>query len=178
MLGLLLLLTAGTWLRAQTGDNVLVVVNQASILSRPSADYYRSRRGVPAQNVCVLEATTDEEISWETYEERIEQPVGACLQKSGLQEKVLYIVLAPAVPLRVRGAEGGRDTEYASVDSELTLLYAKLKGRKFARAGPIGNPFFAKRDVAFAHPVFPMYLVTRLGGWDLVLDTRCRILCC
>src|SRR5207302_1254751 len=63
---------------------------------------------------------------------------------------------------------GSRFTaEYASVDSELTMLYAKLKGAKFERAGPAKNPFFMQRNAEFSHARFPMYLVTRLAGYDL-----------
>ena len=54
----------------------------------------------------------------------------------------------------------------AAVDSELTLLYAKMRGEKFKTAGPIPNPFFGKKDAQFRHPQFPIYLVTRLAGYD------------
>jgi uncharacterized protein (TIGR03790 family) len=53
------------------------------------------------------------------------------------------------------------------VDSELTLLYSDLKGKTHEIAGPLVNPFFGKRDAKFAHPEFPMYLVTRLQAYDL-----------
>ena len=79
-------------LRAQTGDNVLLVVNRNDADSRAIADYYRPRRSIPVANVCYLATTSDEEISWQTYVDEIERPVGACLRKAGLQEKVLYIV--------------------------------------------------------------------------------------
>jgi uncharacterized protein (TIGR03790 family) len=41
-----------------------------------------------------------------------------------------------------------------------------MGGRKFTRPGMIPNPFFQNRDQAFHHPQFPMYLVTRLAGYD------------
>ena len=57
---------------------------------------------------------------------------------------------------------------YAAVDSELTLLYSDLKqGQAHPISGPALNPFFGKRDAKFAHPEFPMYLVTRLAAYDL-----------
>ena len=52
------------------------------------------------------------------------------------------------------------------MDSELTLLYGKLKGSKFERKGVVPNPFFGKRDAPFRHPLFPIYLVTRLAAYD------------
>jgi uncharacterized protein (TIGR03790 family) len=56
--------------------------------------------------------------------------------------------------------------EYASVDSELTLLYSKLRGAPFARAGVVRNPFYGQKGKQFRHPDFPMYLVTRLAAYD------------
>jgi uncharacterized protein (TIGR03790 family) len=70
------------------------------------------------------------------------------------------------VPEKVDGMEGGMIREAASVDSELTLLYAKLRGESFQRSGPIKNPFYMKGDVPFRHPQFPIYLVTRLAAYD------------
>jgi uncharacterized protein (TIGR03790 family) len=153
-------------LTAQSAENVLVVVNRNDPTSRRIGDYYQSRRSIPAQNVCRIETVTDENISWQTYESEIEQPVAECLKKAGLEEKVLYIVTTLGMPLKMTGGEGGRNTENASVDSELTLLYARMKGSTFPRAGPVPNPFFRQRDVPFRHPTFSMYLVTRLSGWD------------
>ncbi|MBZ5617635.1 MAG: TIGR03790 family protein [Acidobacteriia bacterium] len=163
---LLLLLAAIPRLHAQTGESVLLVVNRNDAASRQAADYYRTRRSIPVQNLCYLETTSEEEIRWEIYEHQIERPVGDCLKKAGLQEKALYIVTTMGVPLKVVGGGKGINTEYASVDSELSLLYAKLKGARFARSGGIPNPFYMQRDAPFRHPQFPMYLVTRLAAYD------------
>jgi uncharacterized protein (TIGR03790 family) len=164
---LLLLLAAGVpALRAQTGENVLLVVNRNDPLSRQIADYYRPRRSVPLKNVCVISTASEEEVPWNVYEEQIERPVGDCLKKNGLTEKVLYLVTTMGVPLKVDGPGSGMQAEHASVDSELTLLYSKLKGGKYARAGGVPNPFFMKRDAMFGHPQFPIYLVTRLAAYD------------
>jgi uncharacterized protein (TIGR03790 family) len=168
MVPLLFLLAVVPGLRAQTGDNVLLVVNRNDPDSRAIADYYRPRRSIPAGNVCYLATTSDEEISWNTYVEQIERPVGACLRQAGLQEKVLYIVTTMGVPLKVDGSGGSLFTsEHCSVDSELALLYSKLNGVQFPRGGGVPNPFFMKRDEPFRHPRFPIYLVTRLAAWDL-----------
>jgi uncharacterized protein (TIGR03790 family) len=170
----LFLLAVVSSLHAQTGQNVLLVVNKKSPVSRQIADYYRPRRSVPVPNVCYLDTTPDEEISWQIYQEQIERPVGDCLKKAGLQEKVLYIVTTLGVPLKVDGPGAGVQAEHASVDSELTLLYAKLKGSKFQRAGGVPNPFFMKRDAPFQHKQFPIYLVTRLAAYDFA-DVKAMI---
>jgi len=58
--------------------------------------------------------------------------------------------------------------ENAGVDSELTLLYSDLKsGKPHALAGPANNPYFGRREAKFAHPDFPIFLVTRLAAYDL-----------
>ena len=80
-------------------------------------------------------------------------------------EQILYIVTTAGVPLKVRGS-GGLTGDAASVDSELTLLYFDLHGRSHALAAGIANPFFGKTGVPFRHPDFPIYLVTRLAGYD------------
>ena len=171
---LLLLLAAAPFLRAQSGENVLLVVNGKDAGSRAAAGYYRPRRSIPARNVCYLDTTSAEEIDWQTYERQIEAPVRDCLKKAGLQEEVLYIVTTLGVPLKISGGGSGPSAEYGSVDSELALLYSKMKGTKFQRAGGVPNPFFMKRDAPFRHPQFPIYLVTRLGAYGLA-DVKAMI---
>lgn len=165
---LLILLWAAASLQGQTGANVLIVLNRTDPISREIAEYYRVRRSVPLANVCSLEVTSRETIDWKIYVEQIELPVADCLKKNSLQEQVLYIVTTRGVPLRVDGMSGSLLTsEQSSVDSDLSLLYAKLKGRQFSRNGAVANPFFGKRDLPFRHPLVPIYLVTRLAAYDL-----------
>ncbi len=164
---LLLLFAVGFCLHAQTGENVLLVVNRNVPLSRQIADYYRPRRSVPARNVCTIDTTGDEEIQWGVYEEQIERPIADCLKHAGLVDKVLYIVTTMGVPLKVDGPGARQLSERASVDSELALLYSKLKGARYPRMGGVPNPFFMRRDSPFRHPAFPIYLVTRLAAYDL-----------
>jgi uncharacterized protein (TIGR03790 family) len=148
---------------AQSRENVLVVINESDSLSRRIGDYYVSKRSIPLKNVCRLKMTTEEKVDWNVYLQQIEEPVKAYLQRQGLSEQILYIVTTMGVPLRIAGTalEGG-----GAVDSELCLLYAKAKGTRFERAGIVGNPFFGKVTEKFQHPRFPLYLVTRLAGYD------------
>jgi uncharacterized protein (TIGR03790 family) len=169
-----LLLTIGA-LRAQSGDQVLLVVNRNDPASREVADYYRPRRSVPVKNICFLDSTSQEEISRDVYLREIEQPIAACLEKAGLQEKVIYIALTLGVPLKVDGPGGGMTAEHASVDSELALLYGKLHGMTgLALPGGVPNPFFMKRSEPFRHSRFPIYLVARLAAFD-VAETKAMI---
>jgi uncharacterized protein (TIGR03790 family) len=162
-----LLLAPASGLRAQTTGQVLVVVNKRSLTSRQIGDYYVRRRGIPLANVCTIDTEPRESITRPVYNNQIEAPLGSFLKAHGLQEKILYIVLTSGVPLRVEGPGQALATEIASVDSELTLLYQRLRGTAIPLAGPVPNPFFRQRDTPFRHPFFPLYLVTRLDGYNI-----------
>jgi uncharacterized protein (TIGR03790 family) len=153
---------------AQGPANVLIVVNDNSSLSREIGEYYARRRGVPGKNICRIRTTQKESIARSDYNREIAAPVAASLRTNQLVESVLYIVTTAGVPLRVLGTSGqGMTTDQAAVDSELTLLYADMhSGHPHALGGSLPSPFFGKRDAQFAHPQFPMYLVTRLAAYD------------
>jgi uncharacterized protein (TIGR03790 family) len=154
-------------LRAQNGEAVLLVANRANALSQRIADYYIAKRGIPLKNVCQLDIPSEkEEIDWDTYVEQVERPIARCLAKANLTEQVLYVVTTMGVPLKVSGGGQGLEAESCAVDSELTLLYSKMKGKHFARAGLVPNPFYRQKEQPFTHARFPIYLVTRLAGYD------------
>jgi uncharacterized protein (TIGR03790 family) len=160
-----LILTAGAQpLAAQTAENVLVVINNDSEISRKIGEYYAGRREVPGANLCRIAVTDREEISWQVYRSDVEQAVAGCLKSGGLKEKILYIVTTKGVPLKIAGS-GGLHGDAASVDSELTLLYQRLNGQSPSTAGPLRNPFYGRLSDTFRHAAFPIYLVTRLDGY-------------
>src|ERR1700680_4754924 len=90
ILGLLLLVQQ--ILSAQSVANVLLVVNDASRLSRDIGQYYASRRGVPPKNICHIRTAETEEIERAQYDREIAGEIGACLTRNQLTEQVLYIV--------------------------------------------------------------------------------------
>ena len=151
---------------AQTPDQVLVVVNRKAPVSRQIGEYYMGKRSVPLANLCAIDTPLTEKITREVYDRDIELPIGKFLRAHSLTEKILYIVTTSGVPLEIMGSSG-LENPGASVDSELTLLYARLHGAQYPPAGPVANPFYRQRDVPFRHPQFPIYLVTRLAAWDL-----------
>jgi uncharacterized protein (TIGR03790 family) len=163
---LAVLLAAAQILFGQKPDNVLVVINQQSPLSRSIGEYYAERRHVPLTNVCRLSVQPDEDIPREEYDDKIARPIAEFLRQHKLQEQILYIVTTSGVPLRVRGSAGNMIAEAAAVDSELTLLYSDMRGQPHALPAGIHNPFFGKVYAAFRHPDFPIYLVTRLTGYE------------
>jgi uncharacterized protein (TIGR03790 family) len=163
---LFLSLAAIPALLAQEAAGVLLVVNDSSMLSRRIGEYYVHARSIPPGNVCRLKVDTSEEISRELYEISVEAPIAACLGLGNLRERILYIVTTLGLPLRIRGSGAQMESTEAAVDSELTLLYAKMRGAKFKTSGMIPNPLFGKQDIRFRHPDVPIYLATRLAGYD------------
>ena len=157
----------GVQLCAQSPDQVLVVVNKQSANSKLLGDYYARKRGVPAANICGIDTKPVELVDRPVYEQEIEKPIGQFLRSHRLEEKILYIVLMQGVPLKMAGDRVGLQSTGASVDSELTVLYQRLKGAKLPLAGIIPNPYFRQRDAPFRHPQFPMYMVTRIAAYTL-----------
>jgi uncharacterized protein (TIGR03790 family) len=157
----------------QTAENVLVVVNQSSAISRQIATYYMKKRAIPPANVCTLRTTVEEHISREIFDKEIAKPLADCLKAKKLEEQILYVITTKGVPLVIDGVQSMRG-DYASVDSELAMLYADMKGTPHPLAGPLTNPFFGKLDIPFSHPRFPIYLVTRLAGYDFA-DVKAMI---
>lgn len=146
-------------------ENILVVINENSALSKSIGEYYALRRAIPARNIVRIRAPESEVITRAEYNAGVAVPIARFLRNGHLQESILYIVTTGGVPLRIAGS-GGDNNDGAAVDSELTLLYQDLSGRGHVLPGSIPNPFFGMRAREFRHPDFPVYLVTRLAGYD------------
>jgi uncharacterized protein (TIGR03790 family) len=153
--------------RAQGPENVLLVINDNSAVARNIGEYYARRRGIPLKNVCRIRTSSLlEEIPRAVYDTQIAPSVSDCLRSRGLTEQVLYIVTTLGLPLRIAGREA-MDGDIAAVDSELALLYSDMRQNSpHAARGMVPNPFFGQRTARFAHPQFPVYLVTRLAAYD------------
>ena len=164
------ILTLGADARAQSGENVLLIVNSTSPASQQIGDRYTRARAIPGDNILRLAMDASEEVSRQTYERQIERPIAAWLNRSAAHDRILYIVLTKGTPLRIAGSSG-RSGTVASVDSELSLLYRKLLGISVAPQGSVPNPYFlGDRPVTeakpFTHETFDLYLVTRLDGFS------------
>ena len=155
--------------RAQTGANVLVVINSSSATSETIGRRYAARRGVPQENVCSIPLAITETVTRDVYESQIQRPIWTCIASRRGQDRILYILLTKDVPIRVTGT-GGRTGTYASVDSELTLLYRRRTGSQVPIVGFIPNPYFAGTSPVnaikpFSHESYDIFLVTRLDGY-------------
>lgn len=165
------LLTHAATARAQTGANVLVVINSASAASETIGRQYAVRRGVPHHNLCAIQLPVSESITREVFDTQIERPIWKCIATRQAHDRILYIVLTKDVPLRIEGSDGRSGTR-ASVDSELTLLYRRRTDTPVPIVGFVPNPYYASTaapaDVApFSHRTHDIYLVTRLDGYTV-----------
>lgn len=149
-------------------QGVVVVANQRSEASLELARYYLEMRGIPAENLILLDCPVDETISWNRFQATIEDPLFQALQTRGwlqaespdtLQngeggESIVwrstldFLVLCQGLPLRIAHDPERLDappatpkpfqTTRAAVDSELAML----PRRDSQIAGLIRNPFF------------------------------------
>jgi uncharacterized protein (TIGR03790 family) len=151
---------------ATGSEAVVLVVNTNSAESVEIGDYYAATRAIPADNICRIDTTADEEIHRQIYEKQIAEPVMDCLKQRGLIDQTLYLVTTLGVPLKIMGSTGpGADA--AAVDSELCVLYRRLRNTETDTNGPTANPFYLGRNREFKHPEFDVYLVTRLAAYSV-----------
>lgn len=153
-------------IEANGPENVLIVVNDLSPLSKSVAAYYAGKRSIPESNICRIRVDPVERIDRAVYHRYVARPIIACLTSRNLREKIEYIVTTAGVPLVINGRDGpGGDI--AAVDSELTMLYYDMVLERTSFNGPVRNPMFGRLDLTrFDRPEFPLYLVTRLAGYD------------
>jgi uncharacterized protein (TIGR03790 family) len=169
--GLGISLTFAAAAQAQSGENVVVVINDASAGSRRIGEYYASKRGLPAANIIHINTTQDEEIDRRTYATAVEWPIRLRISQQRLHDRILYIVLTKGVPLRIMGS-GGRYGTFASVDAELTLMYRRMTGQQLSPVGAVDNPYFlSTKEISearpFTHRDHDIFLVTRLDGYTV-----------
>jgi uncharacterized protein (TIGR03790 family) len=156
---------------AQTADNVLVVMNEASPISLDIGMYYAQKRGIPKTNLLRVKTGVEENISRENFDRQIHTPIAAWLTRNFAQDRILYIVLTKGIPIRIDGTSG-QEGNTASVDSELTLLYRRMLGQSIPIVGMIKNPYFMgesplSQAKQFTHADQDIYLVSRLDGYKL-----------
>jgi uncharacterized protein (TIGR03790 family) len=167
--------------RKRSSDEVLVVYNDQSLVSKTVAADYADKRGVKnSVAVHCNDSAADvrnETISLADYRRTIETPVRTFL---GDHPQIQFIVLTKGIPIRIRGAITGERPENspidtplnASVDSTLAAmdyqdspqaLKIRITGSGATGMGLANRYWNAKRP--FTHSEFGGYLVTRLDGY-------------
>jgi uncharacterized protein (TIGR03790 family) len=121
----LLLLPAAAF--ALEPKEVFLLVNKNLPASKEVAEHYCKQRGVPAENVIVLDVPTAEDISRKDYDAKIVAPVRAALKEKKAQAKVLLSI--HGVPLRVGGNDPNEQekSELAKIDPVIKERQARIK---------------------------------------------------
>jgi uncharacterized protein (TIGR03790 family) len=183
----LLLLAGASRAESDLARRVLIVYNETEPESRPLADYYAQRRGVPTNQICGLQVRNVELISRKEFNEQIRDPIRKFMVNHNLwvqlsepnrvetlDNKIDYLVLMYGMPIRIDEDPTLHEStptnvpalavrNQASVDSELTTLPSS----NTRLAGWLPNPFYNSPTTEFGMPFNnAMMLVTRLDGPD------------
>ena len=170
-------------LKKRSPDQVLLVVNKNSPVSRAVAEDYALKREV--RNILSIHcqdsalSTKKETITLADYIRSIENPIRGYLAS---HTNIDFIVLTKGIPIRITGAAMGSCDEHSqepanirghpSMDSYLAALdYTNLPGLlkiQIAGSGAIGCAYsnrYWNATEPFSHAKFGGYLVTRLDGY-------------
>jgi uncharacterized protein (TIGR03790 family) len=170
-------------LKKRSPDQVLLVVNSNSPVSREIADDYALKRKV--RNILSIQCqdsalnTKNETITLADYVRSIENPIRDYL---AAHTNIDFIVLTKGIPIRITGSAMGSCDEHSqepanirghpSVNSTLAALdYASLPGTlkiDITGSGAIGCAYsnrYWNATEPFSHSKFGGYLVTRLDGY-------------
>lgn len=175
---------------------VVIVYNVADPDSRPLADYYAMKRGVPTNQVCRLNVRDSETITRQEYNDGIRDPIWKFLTQQGLLQqeprtifdsvlgkipglvtigaKVSYVVLMYGVPLRidsdpnvVENLPENTRKEFRRNEASVESELATLPTSGLPISGFVRNPFFGRFSGEFEPPLNQeMLLVGRLDGPD------------
>src|SRR5262245_30578046 len=74
---------------AQTGTNVLLVINERDTASIQVGEYYARRRAVPSDNVVRIAIDSEDAVERPVFERDIEGPISAAIARQGAQDRIL-----------------------------------------------------------------------------------------
>ena len=167
--------------RKRSSDEVLLVFNQNSPISKSIAEDYAKKRAV--KNIIAIECvdsavkTENETIPLEVYTAAVDKPIRAYL---AAHTEIQFIVLTKGVPIRITGAETGERPDNsppntplnACVDSHLAAMdYKDIPDAvkiNITGSGATGVGWanrYWNSDEPFSRAKFGGYLVTRLDGY-------------
>lgn len=150
----------------EEASHVLVVENQASTDSVEIGNYYRDRRGVPKENVLVIQTVTTDNVPYADYVKDLEKPVREAVDRS--KTRIDYVVLTKGVPLRIDNDGGwGVDAFLGAMKLGISPI-TKPEADQIKRSV---NPFFLKDEPFASNKFGGMLLVTRLDG-ESVADAK------
>jgi len=139
-------------------DDVALIVNDDSPVSRDIGTYFAEKRGIPPERIINITTSTSETINTGQFDDMAGQISGA-LAARGLTDSINYLVTTKGVPLRV----SGNNWRQASVDSELMLVDSPDESAIHG-GWRIDNPYFQAWK-PFSREDYGIRLVTRLTGY-------------
>jgi uncharacterized protein (TIGR03790 family) len=175
---------------------IVLIYNLTDPESRPLADYYALKRGVPMDQICGIHAPVTETVSRAEYNELIRDPVWEFLTRRGLineeprtvmdpvlgpvpslatvDSKIFCLVLMYGVPLRIESdtnivekLPGTTTAELRRNEASVDSELTTLPATGAPISGPLRNPFFNGVVEEFGPPFNRhMLLVGRLDGPD------------
>jgi uncharacterized protein (TIGR03790 family) len=158
-------------------DRVLVIHNTNSAFGTDSLDvaqYYRTRRGIPAANLCGINFPSNVSITEAQWLGGLRNAVRACLDAAG-RTNILYVVMSHQTPYVIQrpspAADGSLDSYIADVwDANSAVYFPSIPSgsqRYFMNAQSAGNVYSGFLTLA-AYRLQPrsqlVYSVWRLDG--------------
>jgi uncharacterized protein (TIGR03790 family) len=124
--GSTMLATCGS-VRALGPEDVFLIVNKNVPESRAVAEHYCAQRGVPGENVVVLDLPAGEDISRRDYDARLRGPLREAL--TDRRDKVKVLLTVYGVPLRVGPQDPSADEKaaLAKLQPQLADLREQLR---------------------------------------------------
>ena len=145
-------------------SELLVVANRSFPGSVSLAEYYMKKRGIPAANLLILDASTCEQISRADFERQISSPVGNfLLEKNGKGMNFKCILLMYGIPLRIMSEEStllekGRSILLRERVGDLKARIGELKNIDARKAGEL------KKELAAAQSEFTALALSTDGA--------------
>jgi uncharacterized protein (TIGR03790 family) len=178
------------------GQRVVIVYNAEDPDSKPLADYYARKRGVPTNQICEISTRVEDTMSRHAFNENVRDPIWKFLTHNGLLQqeartvtdpvlgsvpslvtvssKISYLVLMYGVPLGIARDPSVHESvtdklpkQYQRNEASVESELATLPTTGLPIAGPLRNPFFGSTATQFGPPFNQaMLLVGRLDGPD------------
>lgn len=151
-------------------DDVLVIYNNNSALSRQIAFYFQTTRNIADINMCNISTSTGEVINRAEFE-NVRAQVENYLINNNLTNTTNYFVTTKGVPLKVSEQNTADDNwnipssiDRASFDQELSMIMGPYVDQ-IGIGGPFLNPLFEETQ-DHSREAQGMFLVTRLTGYE------------
>jgi uncharacterized protein (TIGR03790 family) len=141
-------------------DDVVLIVNDNSDISKEIGSYFAEKRGIPPERIINITAPNQETINRTQFDDLASQ-VKTKLRDRGLTDSINYMVTTTGVPLRV----SGNNWRMASVDEELMLLDGPYESEIHGNYW-IENPYYDSWE-PFTKEKYGIRLVTRLTGYTI-----------